>query len=595
MAKPKSQSNVKLTISLFWQLAKQYKQFLVPVLILIPITVVIGDFVEPLIISKVLQKISTGSFDVNNLWASFGQSLIYYSLAVVASGIIGWRIIVYCNWNLQLLVVRDMSYKVFSHLMRMSPSFHANRFAGSLVSQSNKLAGAYIRFTDSTIFNLYTLVISLVATIVILAPRVPVYAGTMVAFTIIYIIGTFHFTKPLRDANIREAEAESRQTGYLADSVSNVMAVKGFSRLNYEKKRFWGVASHTRQTGLDSMRSTLRRESFSSVITSAIAIVSLLIAIIGVKYLTIDIGTLFLMVSFTGSLGQRLWDFQNVLRQYNRAFGDASEMVKILQIKPEIADPIKPEQITMNRGGIEFNSVTFAHDEDKDALFHNLNLYIKPGEKIGLVGHSGSGKTTLTKLLLRFMDIDGGEITIDGQDITAVSQDNLRDRITYVPQEPLMFHRSISENIMYGNPDASERQLKAVAKMAHAHEFVEKLPKKYDTLVGERGVKLSGGQRQRIAIARAMIKNAPILVLDEATSALDSESEVLIQDALWKLMEGRTAIVIAHRLSTIQKMDRIIVLDNGKIVEEGTHKELIRKDGTYASLWSHQTGGFLDN
>lgn len=192
------------------------------------------------------------------------------------------------------------------------------------------------------------------------------------------------------------------------------------------------------------------------------------------------------------------------------------------------------------------------------------------------------------------MDIDGGEITIDGQDITAITQDDLRDKITYVPQEPLMFHRSIAENIMYGNPKASEQQLKAVAKMAHAHDFVEKLPKQYDTLVGERGVKLSGGQRQRIAIARAMIKNAPILVLDEATSALDSESEVLIQDALWKLMEGRTAIVIAHRLSTIQKMDRIIVLDDGKIVEEGTHKELIRTKGTYASLWNHQTGGFLE-
>lgn len=594
MAKSKSQSNVKQTISLFWNHATQYKRFLVPMMILVPITVLIGEFVEPIIISNVLQKISTGNYDVNNLWASFGQSLIMYSLAVVASGIIGWRIIIYCNWNLQLKVVRDISNKIFSHLLSMSPSFHANRFAGSLVSQSNKLVGAYIRFTDSTVFNLYTLVISLVATIVILAPRVPIYAGAMVIFAIVFIIGTFYFTKPVREANIREAEAESRQTGYLADSVSNVMAVKGFSRLGYEEKRFWGVTSRTRNAGLDSMWSSLKRESFSSVITSSIAIVSLLIAMLGVKYLSIDIATLFLMVSFTGSLGQRLWDFQNVLRQYNRAFGDASDMIKILQIKPEVADPINPESARMNRGGIEFNSVTFAHDEDKDTLFHNLNLYIKPGEKIGLVGHSGSGKTTLTKLLLRFMDIDGGEITIDGQDITAVTQDDLRDKITYVPQEPLMFHRSIAENIMYGNPKASEQQLKAVAKMAHAHDFVEKLPKKYDTLVGERGVKLSGGQRQRVAIARAMIKNAPILVLDEATSALDSESEVLIQDALWKLMEGKTAIVIAHRLSTIQKMDRIIVLDEGKIVEEGTHKELIRAKGSYAGLWNHQTGGFLE-
>ncbi len=595
MAKSKSKSNVKQTISLFWQHATQYKRFLVPMIVLVPIVIIIGEFIEPIIISNVLQQISSNSYDVSDLWSSFGASLIYYALAVIASGIIGWRLVIYCLWSLELNVVRDISNRVFSHLMKLSPSFHANKFAGSLVSQSNKLTGAYVRFTDSTIFNLYTLIISLIATIVILAPKVPVYAAAMVIFSILYIIGTFHFAKPVRKANTKEAEAESRQTGYLADSVSNVMAVKGFSRSNFEMKRFWNVTSHTRKMGQNSVRATMIRESFSSVITSSIAIASLLIAIIGVKYLTIDIGTLFLMVSFTGSLGQRLWDFQNVLRQYNRAFGDASDMIKILQIEPEIADPANPEKVKMNRGGIEFNSVTFAHDEDKEALFHNLNLYIKPGEKIGLVGHSGSGKTTLTKLLLRFMDIDGGEITIDGQDITSVTQDNLRNRITYVPQEPLMFHRSIAENILYGNPEASDRQLKAVAKMAHAHDFVEKLPKKYDTLVGERGVKLSGGQRQRIAIARAMIKNAPILVLDEATSALDSESEVLIQDALWKLMEGRTAIVIAHRLSTIQKMDRIIVLDEGKIVEEGTHKELIRKEGTYASLWNHQTGGFLEN
>lgn len=594
MTKSKSQSNVKQTISLFWNHATQYKRFLVPMIVLVPIVVIIGEFLEPIIISNVLQQISSGNYDVNNLWASFGSSLIYYAMAVIASGIIGWRLVIYCLWNLELNVVRDISNKIFSHLMRLSPSFHANKFAGSLVSQSNKLTGAYVRFTDSTLFNLYTLIISLIATIVILAPRVPLYAATMVIFSIFYIIGTFHFARPVREANTKEAEAESRQTGYLADSVSNVMAVKGFSRSNFEMKRYWDVTSHTRKMGQNSMRATMIRESFSSVITSSIAIAALLIAILGVRYLSIDIATLFLMVSFTGSLGQRLWDFQNVLRQYNRAFGDASDMIKILQIKPEVADPSHPETVKMNRGGIEFNSVTFAHDEDKDALFHNLNLYIKPGEKIGLVGHSGSGKTTLTKLLLRFMDIDGGEISIDGQDITAVTQDDLRDKITYVPQEPLMFHRSIAENILYGNPKASEQQLKAVAKMAHAHDFVEKLPKQYDTLVGERGVKLSGGQRQRIAIARAMIKNAPILVLDEATSALDSESEVLIQDALWKLMEGRTAIVIAHRLSTIQKMDRIIVLDEGKIVEEGTHKELIRTKGTYASLWNHQTGGFLE-
>ncbi|HET6924283.1 MAG TPA: ATP-binding cassette domain-containing protein, partial [Candidatus Saccharimonadales bacterium] len=198
------------------------------------------------------------------------------------------------------------------------------------------------------------------------------------------------------------------------------------------------------------------------------------------------------------------------------------------------------------------------------------------------------------RLLLRFSDIQSGTIRIDGQDISKITQDDLRRSIAYVPQEPLLFHRSISENIRYGNPEADQQTIEAVARMAHAHEFIATLPQGYETLVGERGVKLSGGQRQRIAIARAMLKNAPILLLDEATSALDSESEVLIQEALWKLMEGRTAVVIAHRLSTIQKMDRIIVLDGGKIIEEGSHKDLLQLHGTYAKLWAHQSGGFMD-
>ena len=248
------------------------------------------------------------------------------------------------------------------------------------------------------------------------------------------------------------------------------------------------------------------------------------------------------------------------------------------------------------RGEVKFNDVDFAYPEKtRSTLFKGLNFKIKPGEKVGLVGPSGGGKTTITQLLLRFMDVQDGEITIDGQNIAAITQSDLRSRIAYVSQEPILFHRTLAENIGYGNHEADQQVIEGIAKMANAHEFIAKLPKGYDTLVGERGVKLSGGQRQRVAIARAMLKNAPILVLDEATSALDSESEVLIQDALWKLMEGRTAIVIAHRLSTIQKMDRIIVLEDGQIVEQGSHKELLRKDGTYARLWAHQSGGFIED
>jgi ATP-binding cassette subfamily B protein len=270
-------------------------------------------------------------------------------------------------------------------------------------------------------------------------------------------------------------------------------------------------------------------------------------------------------------------------------------MVRILGTEPEVQDTVAPEKVRIRNGKIEFRQVVFTHDGSNDALFDGLDLRINPGEKVGLVGHSGSGKTTFTRVLLRFSDIDSGEITIDGQNIAAIRQDDLHRHIAYVPQEPLLFHRSIADNIRYGDPEASMEAVREVAKLAHADDFVDELPAGYETLVGERGVKLSGGQRQRIAIARAMLKNAPILVLDEATSALDSESEALIQDALWKLMEGRTAIVIAHRLSTIQHMDRIIVMDNGEIVEQGSHKELLKSKGAYAKLWARQSGGFIED
>lgn len=583
-----------LTIRLYLHHAFRYKRFAVALLISVPIVVLIMNFVEPYIQAQILQKISSGDFDPNNLWGSFKPYLIWYALAVVSSGIIGWRVNIWLIWKLEMNVLRDITQRAFDHLMSLDANFHANRFGGSLVSQTNKLASSYIRFADSMVFNLYTLIISMIATLAILGPKVPIYAFSLVGLSIIYIIGTIKFSKPVREANIKQAEQESRQTGQLADSITNIMAVKSFAAEKHESKRFWDEATKTKRATHRSMVTTMYRETFSSSLTSSIGIIAVVIAIFGTRYFGANIGTLFLIVSYTGIIGMRLWDFQNVLRQINRSLGDASDMVKILQIKPAVQDPKKPRDALMPRGEIAFNNVCYTHPGKTASIFKNLDLCIKAGEKVGLVGHSGSGKTSLTSLLLRFVDVDSGSITIDGIDIREISQNDLRRHITYVPQEPLLFHRSLAENIAYARPDASEREIEEISKLANAYDFIQELPEKYKTLVGERGIKLSGGQKQRVAIARAMLKNAPILVLDEATSALDSESEVLIQDALWKLMEGRTAIVIAHRLSTIQKMDRIVVMDNGKIVEQGTHKELIVKGGKYAELWNHQTGGFIE-
>jgi ATP-binding cassette subfamily B protein len=256
-------------------------------------------------------------------------------------------------------------------------------------------------------------------------------------------------------------------------------------------------------------------------------------------------------------------------------------------------DVPNPSTFTPIAHGIEMKNVSFRYSAAQPRLFRNFSLAIKAGSKVGLVGRSGGGKTTITRLLLRFADIEGGDILLGGQRIDQISQSDLRSAIAYVPQDPAMFHRSIADNIRIGKPGATDIEVHEAARLAHASEFIEALPEGFNTLVGERGVKLSGGQRQRVAIARAILKNAPILILDEATSSLDSESEGLIQDALWTLMAGRTAIVIAHRLSTVKRMDELIVLDRGEIAERGSHETLLNHGGIYAALWTHQSGGFL--
>jgi ATP-binding cassette subfamily B protein len=582
------------TLRFFWDHATRYPAMVWALGLLVPALVVSSDFVMPYILAQVLATISTGNYDHQNVWASFGPQLVAYSAFALISGVIGWRVAIWLAVHLEVNVARDLSRRVFSHLMAMSASFHANRFAGSLVSQTNKLIGAYMRLADATMFNLAPLIVSIIATVVILAPRAPRYVAILLIISVAYLAGTIYFSGAVSAASAAEAAAQNRQTGYLADSLSNVSAIKTFAAISSEEARYGLANDEVREAGLRTVSALIKRQNYASFLSQSLRITALIIAIIGVGVFKADIATIFLMVTYTGTLSSNLWQFQSVLRQYNRALGDSHDMIEILQIKPGIKDPIDSEPSRMTAGDIVFKDMTFTHGENDDPLFSQLNLHIRPGEKIGLVGRSGSGKTTLTRLLLRFADLDSGHIAIDGQNITRVTQDDLRRAISYVPQEPLLFHRTLRENIAYGKPDATEEEIQRAAQRAHAHDFIEKLPHGYDTLVGERGIKLSGGQRQRVAIARAMLKDAPILALDEATSALDSESERLIQSALWSLMEGRTAIVIAHRLSTIARMDRIVVLEDGTIIEDGTHAQLLAAGGQYASLWSHQSGDFIE-
>jgi ATP-binding cassette subfamily B protein len=579
------------TLRLYWAAVKKYPSALVKVYGLLPIAQIAESILSPLLIAGILTKLAQGniaelSFDkvAPTILAIIG--LEFFSLML---GNYAIRIF----WRFEEDVMRDLSMNSFKHLSNMSYRFFSDRFSGSLVSQVNKFTGAFERFTDVMTWNVYRLIVMIIATCVVLAPKAPIVVVAILLLTSIYVPTVWFFRKRLTPLNKKWSEAETKKTGLLADTISNILAIKAFSNESKEialyKKKSDLVYGHS----VTTMKMTMNQE----LITGSIQ-VALYISVIGFSIWLattgrIAVGVIYLCLDYIRTILNRLWDLNGTFRAITRVFGDAHDMTEILMITPEVADAPKAKKLHAKKGVLTFNDVTFSYPEAKEPLFQNFNMAIQQGQSVGLVGHSGSGKTSITKLILRFMDIQSGSIEIDGQNITHVAQEDVRNAISYVPQEPLLFHRSIAENISYGKENATQKEIEAAAKKAHAHEFIIELPEGYQTLVGERGVKLSGGQKQRIAIARTFLKDAPIIVLDEATSALDSESEVLIQDALMKLMKGKTAIVIAHRLSTIQRMDSVIVLAEGKINEQGTHDELLKKAGTYADLWKHQSGGFI--
>lgn len=586
-------SNSRQILKIYWQHTKPFKKRLYIIYSLMAIAQVVEDFLQPLIVSFILTNLAAG-----DLLKLQNQNLPLIIGGVIATEMIGhllWnRIIIPMVWRTQEEIMRNLNMTAFDHLQKMSSNFFGNRFAGSLVSQVNKFIGSYERFTDALTWNIYKLLIATIATTVILLPKAPAVSIAIIILGIIYIPLVWQFRKKQVPYNQAWSKAETSRTGQLADAITNIMAVKSFTGESIEYQRMLKRTTAVYDRSIDTMKMTMRHElgigGVQRSINVAVIIISLALAINGLA----SVGLIYLALTFTISIMRRLWDLNNTFRAITRVFGDAYDMAEILQIQPSVKDPKNPAKSQISSGRITIKDLVFKHEAEDLPLFDKLSLDIKPGEKIGLVGLSGSGKTTITKLIMRFMDPQGGSIKVDNQNIADITQQDLRSSIAYVPQEPMLFHRSLADNIAYGRPGASKKEIEAIAKLSHAHDFIKDLPEGYNTLVGERGVKLSGGQRQRVAIARAMIKNAPILILDEATSALDSESEALIQDALWTLMDNKTAIVVAHRLSTIQKMDRIVVLNNGKIIEQGSHRELIFSKGKYAELWNRQSGGFME-
>jgi ATP-binding cassette subfamily B protein len=555
------------------------------------LTVLAAAFVGPWVISRLLTEIQQGTIS----WSSAWPLVLAYGVSQLLGHVIGWRIALYAVWTFQVKAMRGLYTRVFDHLATLSIGFHADRFSGSLVSQTNKLTGAFERFWDTVVFQVVPVLTTVVAAVTILTFILPWYAVFLAVMVVSFTVFVVLSARTMERLNVAEAQASNRMTGFLADVMTNITAVKAAGGEVSETRTANALATQWEGRSFGVMRAFL---GFSTGYSSVVAVINtgaIVAAVLAAEQRAISVAAVYLATTYTITVTDQLWEITQVMRQYNRVLGDAHDMVEILGLAPQVSD--RPDAVAFRRGAgsIEFDRIGFTHDGAKDdALFTDFSLHLAPGEKIGLVGHSGSGKSTLVRLLLRFSDVDAGAVRIDGQDLREVTQASLRSGIAYVAQEPLLFHRSIAENIAYGRPGASQQQIEDAARKANAHDFIGKLPDGYDTMVGERGVKLSGGQRQRIAIARAVLKDAGILVLDEATSALDSESEVHIQAALAEAMRGRTTLVIAHRLSTVQAMDRIVVLAEGRVVEQGTHAQLLAAGGVYAGLWAHQSGGFLE-
>ena len=566
-------------------------------------------FLNTIAVSKIIDRVGEGGVDSGNVLSVFLPLITLLILANVV-GQIASKLQDYSVWKLEILVYYDLSTLVFDSLSNQSMTFHNSRFGGSLVSQTSKFTNAFASLIELLMYSLVPLITATILTIVLLAPLVPVYVIILTVILIAYVLIVWLLFRRALPLNNLAASAQNKLSGELSDSITNILAVKTSGREAYEKELFTRANEEVYAADSKRMRATLFNASVAAGIIVVIMTIQTIFVAGGNAWYGISAGTLVMMFSYTHNLTLRFNMINQTMTVINRAFGDAAEMTENLDEPRLVDDAEGAPNLEVTKGEISFEDLSFKYmdgigedgiinPDDPSAvknenIFEHFSMKIRAGERIGLVGRSGSGKTTLVKLLLRLTDIQEGHICIDGQDISEVTQVSLRRQIAYVPQEPLLFHRTIAENIAYGRPGASFSEIRDAAEKANALEFIEKLPEGFETITGERGVKLSGGQRQRVAIARAILTGAPILVLDEATSALDSESEKLIQEALSNLMQDRTSIVIAHRLSTVSSLDRIVVLKDGEIVEEGTHEQLVENGGEYAGLWERQTGAFND-
>lgn len=593
----------------YWRIVKEKKIFfLSPALYLTGY--IASTTIAPIFYSRFIQDATRGNFhDVGSMIPAVSLIASLYLVKSICTFLetrVYSRVVEFGQYTLSL--------EAFEKVSSMPKSFFADRFTGALVGQVGPYSGRFGNFLSQWTYTLLPSAIASVLMLTFIGTKSVWLAFPLILSSLVYAVIILKNRRKMRELNRRALDAGNLYSGKLSDSIGSIEVVKAEGAEDQELATLSPDARITARLRRISENFNNTQGEFVNFLNQFFILTSVVFSVILYIGGRIDLATVILMSSYASSIIGNVAAISRFKLNIQDIYAATQPISEIMIMEPEIKDPAHPVKLKIEKGQIEFNKANFKYtnsseevkeDEGTDLskkkqkeeqhLFKDLSLTIKPGEKIGLVGPSGGGKSTLLKLILRFYDVDSGEIKIDGLNIKDVIQSKLRQQIAYVPQDPALFHRSIGENIGYSKPKATQAQIELAAKQAFADEFINSLPKGYETLVGERGVKLSGGQRQRVAIARAILKDAPILLLDEATSALDSESERYIQRSLEKLMKGRTTVVVAHRLSTIQKMDRILVIEGGRVVAQGPHDELLKISPLYKKLWSHQSGGMLQD
>lgn len=570
---------------------KKYKGFIIAEIILQIIAFTISHAVIGLLFK---QMIDVGAeYGSNPIYAAtLLVPLLVYIVVLRAVRALSGAVAIYLQRYGKSKIERDLTVDAFDRLVAQSTQFFANNFSGSLIAKSRRYGRAFAGMYDVSM-QFLTVTVVMVTVIAVLATLHTGLATLFSFWSVVFVIISIRLVLKKKELDVVRAQKDSIVTGRLADVITNILNVKVFASQSREYAGFEKVTEeeHQARVGVYDMNAYIYTilGLWMAVLFAAGLWLSIDLWVAG----QITLGSIALVQSFVLALSRTIWNVSKAYTRLVELVSDMEEIIHVFETPVSVQDPVDPKPLVVKNGAIDFANVDFTY-RDGGEVFDGFNLSIKAGENVGLVGYSGGGKTTITNMLLRLVNIDGGDISIDGQSIYDVTQNDLRSHISYVPQEPLLFHRSIFENIAYGKPGATHDEVIEAAKKARVHDFVQTLPDGYDTMVGERGIKLSGGQKQRIAVARIILENAPILVLDEATSSLDSVTEKDIQDAFMEVMDQKTSIVIAHRLSTVKALDRIIVLENGNIVEDGPHEELMKKGGTYAELWSHQSSVVID-